>query len=56
MRKFIGYFIVILVTALATWMIAALLTNIQERKVEGRWRQQKVVELAEDTVDPIIFG
>ena len=56
MRKFIGYFIVILVTALATWMIAALLTNIQERKVEGRWRQQKVVELAEDTVDPVIWG
>jgi nitrite reductase (cytochrome c-552) len=43
---------VMVLTAAMTAGIAALLLNIQERKLEGKWRQVRVVELTEETVDP----
>lgn len=52
-----GIFIaVILVTALITVGVVALLMNIFERKVEGRDRYVRVVEVTEDTTDPAVWG
>lgn len=53
MRKKIPlYFGLIVLTALATWAATSLLINIQERKIEAKWRQVKVVELDESSTDP----
>lgn len=54
--KIMGYFFIVIVTAAVTWGITSLLTNIQERKLEGRWRQVKIVELDETTTDPAIWA
>lgn len=50
------YFLVIGITAAATWSIAALLMNIRERKEEGKWRHIKVVELVEEITDPAVWA
>ncbi len=54
--RVIGYLFISILTAMATWSITSLLTNIQERKMEGHWRQVKVVELDEATTDPAIWA
>ena len=52
-----GIFIaVIVVTALITMGVVALLTNIFERKVEGRERYVRLAEVTEDTTDPAVWG
>ncbi len=56
MRKIFGYLLVIALTAALTWAVTALLTNIQERKLEGQFRQIKLVELTEETIDPAEWG
>ena len=56
MRKLFGYLFAMIATAALTWAMTALLMNIRERKEEGRWRQMKVVELDEDTVDPTVWA
>ena len=52
-----GIFIaIIVVTALITIGVVALLTNIFERKAEGRDRYVRLVEVTEDTTDPAVWG
>jgi nitrite reductase (cytochrome c-552) len=52
-----GIFIaIIVVTALLTVGVVALLTNIFERKAEGRDRYVRLVEVTEDTTDPEVWG
>lgn len=46
----------VVITALATIGISALLVNILERKQEARNPFFRVVELADDTVDPAVWG
>jgi nitrite reductase (cytochrome c-552) len=46
----------ILVVALATALVTALLMNIFERKSEARGPQVRVVEVTEDTTDPAKWG
>ena len=48
--------IVIVVTALATVAVTALLVNIFERKQEARQGFFRVVELTDDTADPAVWG
>ena len=48
--------VIILVTALATFAISALLVNIFERKQESRQTFFRVVELTDDTEDPAVWG
>ncbi len=50
---FIG---LVVVVAIATALVTALLTNIFERKAEGNNRYVRVVEVDEDTTDPAIWG
>ena len=54
--RIVGYFFVMVLTALVTWAVISLLMNIQERKLEGRWRQVKVVELDESMTDPAVWA
>ena len=56
MKKVVLFGALVAVTAAATILMAALLTNIQERKAEGRHRYLKLVELTEDTIDPAEWG
>src|SRR5512143_2822870 len=46
----------VIITALATIGVSALLVNILERKQEARNPFFRVVELADDTVDPAVWG
>ena len=48
--------IAVAASAIATLALAALLTNIFERKVEAEDRYFRVVELTEETVDPAVWG
>ena len=50
---FIGLIIVVAVAAVA---VAALLSNVAERKAEARHRYVRVVEVTEDTTDPAVWG
>src|SRR5947209_1409242 len=43
-------------TAVAAFLLAALLMNIRERKDEGREHYVRLVKLTEDTVDPAVWG
>ena len=53
----LGLFLfIIAVTAAATWSLTSLLLNIRERKEEGKWRNIRVVELTEETVDPAVWA
>lgn len=51
-----GYLLAVLLTAAVTWGLAALLTNIQERKGEAKATYVKLAELTEETVDPAEWG
>src|SRR5512143_72384 len=46
----------VIITALATIAVSALLVNILERKQEARNPFFRVVELTDETVDPAIWG
>src|SRR5437868_15325723 len=50
------YLTTIIVTAVITAGIVALLVNIMQRKEEAREHFLKVVDLDEDTVDPAKWG
>jgi nitrite reductase (cytochrome c-552) len=51
-----GLVIGVAAAAGVTILLLALLTNIFERKVEARQPFVRVVEVTEDTVDPIVWG
>ena len=50
------YAAAILVTAVITFGLVALLMNISERKREAQEHFLKVVDLDEDTIDPAVWG
>ncbi len=55
--KILGFYVaVLLVTAVATTLMAALLVNIFERKSEGRAPYVMLVEVTEDTTDASVWG
>lgn len=56
MRRTGIYLATIVLTASATWAVAALLMNIRERKAEGRARFVRLVELSEEVTDPAEWG
>jgi nitrite reductase (cytochrome c-552) len=56
MRRRLLYLATIVVTAVLTAGVAALLMNIQQRKQEARVRYVKLVELTEATTDPAEWG
>ncbi len=56
MRQKFLYVLIILLSAVATAAIAALLLNIQQRKQEAKQQYVKVVELTEETIDPAEWG
>jgi nitrite reductase (cytochrome c-552) len=45
---------VVVVTAVATALIAALLMNIYQRKQEAKNPYLKIVEVTEETTDPLV--
>ncbi|MCA9402360.1 MAG: ammonia-forming cytochrome c nitrite reductase subunit c552 [Candidatus Omnitrophica bacterium] len=51
-----AYGLVVVVTAVATILVAALLMNIRQRKDEAKTRYVRVVDVDEDTVDPAVWG
>ncbi|MBZ0167127.1 MAG: ammonia-forming cytochrome c nitrite reductase subunit c552 [Candidatus Omnitrophica bacterium] len=55
-RMVLGYGLVVVLTAGATALVAALLTNIQERKSEAKDRYVQLVEVNEDVTDPAVWG
>ncbi len=55
-KAIFAYGLVVVVTAAATILVAALLMNIRERKDEAKSRYVRVVEVDEDTVDPAVWG
>lgn len=52
----LGYIIAFVAAAVCTGLIAALLTNISERKAEARNPYVRVVEVTEDTTDSAEWG
>jgi len=52
----VAYAVLIVVVAVATAGVTALLTNIFERKVEQRQPYVRVVEVTEDTTDAAVWG
>ncbi|MCZ7593301.1 MAG: ammonia-forming cytochrome c nitrite reductase subunit c552 [Kiritimatiellae bacterium] len=52
----ITYTLFIIVIAAFTTALFAFMSNIAERKVEGRHRYTRVVEVDEDTTDPAVWG
>jgi nitrite reductase (cytochrome c-552) len=55
-RRWVPYVATVVVTALVTAGLAALLLNIAKRKEEGEQHFFRVVELTEDTIDPAVWG
>jgi nitrite reductase (cytochrome c-552) len=55
-RGSLPYLATILVTAVATYGVLALLMNINERKQEARQSYLKLVDLSEDSIDPAEWG
>ncbi len=55
-RRRLVYVATILVFAAGTFLLAALLMNIQERKIEGQQHFVKLAELDENSIDPEIWG
>jgi nitrite reductase (cytochrome c-552) len=55
-KRILVYGCVIAVTAGVTYLVAALLMNIRERKEEAHEFYFKLAELDENTVDPAIWG
>jgi len=54
--RWLGYMVVFAIAAVATFVLTALLMNINERKREGQEHYFKLVELDENTIDPEIWG
>jgi nitrite reductase (cytochrome c-552) len=52
----LGYLATILVTAVVTFLLAALLMNIRARKQEAKEHYLKLVEVTEETTDPAVWG
>ncbi|HZL98863.1 MAG TPA: ammonia-forming cytochrome c nitrite reductase subunit c552 [Planctomycetota bacterium] len=50
------WLLLLLVVALATAGVTALLLNVAERKAEGRQPFVRLVEVTEDTTDPAVWG
>lgn len=50
------YLVTVVVTAVATYFIVALLMNINTRKQEAQQHYLKLVELSEESVDPAEWG
>ena len=48
--------ILIILVAMGTGAVVALMVNISERKAEGRAQFVRVVEVTEDTTDPAVWG
>ena len=48
--------LVVVGSAVAMALVAALLLNVAERKREAKQRYLELVHLTEDTVDPAIWG
>ncbi|MBM4066268.1 MAG: ammonia-forming cytochrome c nitrite reductase subunit c552 [Planctomycetes bacterium] len=55
-NKTIIYLLIIVVVAAATVGVVLLLGNVSQRKEEARQQVFRVVELTEDTIDPVIWG
>ena len=55
-RRWLPYLLTVVVTAVATFGIAALLMNVAERKREAQETGFKLVELDETIVDPAVWG
>ena len=55
-NKTIIYLSTIVVVAAATVGVVLLLENVSQRKEEARQQVFRVVELTEDTIDPVIWG
>ena len=55
-KKILGYIVLIVVVAVATYLVSALLMNIQKRKWEAKNRYVRLVEVDEDTTDPAVWG
>jgi nitrite reductase (cytochrome c-552) len=56
LSRWLGYVAVFAIAAVATFLLAALLMNINARKREGQEHYFKLVELDENTIDPEIWG
>jgi nitrite reductase (cytochrome c-552) len=52
----LAYLLTILVTAVLTFSVIALLLNIAERKREAKEHYLKLVEVDDDTIDPAVWG
>jgi len=50
------YLITIVVVAAATMGVVLLLENVSQRKEEARQQVFRVVEITEDTIDPVVWG
>ncbi|HHT9107819.1 MAG TPA: ammonia-forming cytochrome c nitrite reductase subunit c552, partial [Candidatus Wunengus sp. YC64] len=50
------YLLTIVVVAAATVGVVLLLENVSQRKEEARQQVFRVVEITEDTIDPVIWG
>src|ERR687897_2109851 len=55
-RRYRGVYLAVILTALATAAVTALLVNIFEHKQEARQPFYRVVALDEDTDDPAVWG
>ncbi|WKZ19770.1 MAG: ammonia-forming cytochrome c nitrite reductase subunit c552 [Candidatus Jettenia sp. CY-1] len=52
----ITYLLLVIVIAVATVSVILLLENVSQRKKEARQHVFRVVEITEDTIDPVIWG
>ena len=50
------YLLTIVVVAAATVGVVLLLENVSQRKEEARQQVFRVVEITEDTIDPVVWG
>ncbi|HZA35547.1 MAG TPA: ammonia-forming cytochrome c nitrite reductase subunit c552, partial [Vicinamibacterales bacterium] len=55
-RRYRGVYLAVILTAVATVAVTALLVNIFEHKQEARQPFYRVVALDEDTDDPAVWG
>jgi len=55
-KSLIGMLVLIVIVAVATFAVVTLMGNIADRKAEAQERVFRVVDLAEDVVDPAEWG
>lgn len=55
-RAWLWYLLTIVGVAVSTFLVAMLLMNIQQRKIEGERHYFPVAEIKPDTVDPEVWG